>query len=366
MNKIRVCHMADFHLGGKLGPDNGYNEQINNNILKSLQNVIKVLNSAKVDIILLAGDFYETSSVDFSLLNNVKEIIGEFRGHIVLSPGNHDYVSIESVYHGEWPSNFNIFKDEEIAYFEFEDIKTRVYGFGFNHSHIFDRKLSKIKYQNIDENYINLGVFHGQVDSQLNSYHPIFLEDIENSRLDYVALGHVHKRTEIMKIGKSYYSYCGNPVGRGFDELGEKGIYLGDISKNYNKLNFYKLSENEFHILNIEMDDFSSQQLISQNIREHLEEKFGSNFKKNFYRIKLNGRKNKDENINAEIIKGNLVDINYIEIIDETKVMIDIENIKNEKSLKGIFVRNILSSDMNEDVKDEIIDLGFKAFEDLI
>lgn len=81
-----------------------------------------------------------------------------------------------------------IFKDEEISYFELKNLNTRVYGFGFNHSHVYDRKF-KLKYENIDDEYINLGVFHGQIISTLNSYYPIFLEDIENSNLEYIALG---------------------------------------------------------------------------------------------------------------------------------------------------------------------------------
>lgn len=57
MEKIRVCHMADFHLGGKLGPDKGYNEQINNSILKSLQGVIAALKFSKSRFNFVGGRF---------------------------------------------------------------------------------------------------------------------------------------------------------------------------------------------------------------------------------------------------------------------------------------------------------------------
>lgn len=57
-----------------------------------------------------------------------------------------------------------IFLKEDIDYFEFNDLSTKVYGFAFNHSHIYERKLANLKRYDMDDSFINIGLFHGQID----------------------------------------------------------------------------------------------------------------------------------------------------------------------------------------------------------
>lgn len=362
MKKVRIAHIADFHLGEEIKTNDELKKEINKNIIQSLIQIFNMLNASRVDLVLIAGDFYESSSVDDKLLQSVKEIFSNFSGNIIISPGNHDYVSIESVYHGNWPENVHIFLNDNIEYIEFEGLDTRVYGFAFTKSHISERKLMNFPY--LDQNFINIGVFHGQIDSNYNNYNPIFLEDIENSKLDYIALGHIHKRSEINKIGNTYYSYSGNPCGRGFDELGAKGIYIGEVSKGWNSLRFLKSSENEFHKLKIEIDLFESQSNIANQIKEKLIDRFGNNYKNHYYKLILKGSRNEDEYINIEMIEDFLSDIKYIEIEDETNIIIDLDSLSKEDSLRGVFVRKLIESDNfdNQD-KEKILDFGLKVFE---
>lgn len=363
MDKIRLCHMADFHLGSRLGGTNQLIEQVNRNLIRSLDEIFKVLKTSRVDLVLIAGDFYESSNQDFALLKNIKEILGNFPGKIVISPGNHDYSSIESAYRGQWPDNVYIFENEDIDYFEFKELNTRVYGFAFKHSHIYDRKLKALSNMKIDEDFINLGVFHGQLDDRLNAYNPIFKEDIANSGLDYIALGHIHKTSPIEKLGSTYYAYSGNPIGRGFHEVGKKGIYLGEISKERNSLSFFPVSKSEFHSAIIEVEDFSSQAIIGDQIRDFLKENFDS-YKNHSYRIHIIGSIEEHENLNLDLLREQLSDINYLELIDNTRIKIDYKKFANDNSLKGIFVNNVMNQDLSEFDKQAILDIGFKAFED--
>ena len=358
--------MADFHLDSKLSGNDEINKEINKKIFLSLVEIFKMLELSKVDLVLIAGDFYESSSTDFRLLTNMKEIFSKFPGRIVISPGNHGYVSIESAYHGQWPSNVHIFLKERIEFVEFPDLNTRVYGFAFNHSHIYERILRDFDSRQVDQNFINLGVFHGQMDQTMNSFHPIFKEDIENSGRDDIALGHIHKRSPIEKLGDTYYSYSGNPVGRSFNEQGKKGIYLGDISKQKNNLHFYSLNNGEFYDFTIDISNIEDNGELAEFIEEKLKEKFSDSYYKNHYRIYLRGSIKSDFHLNLDLVKENLGHINYIEFYDETKIKIDYESLRHEKNLKGIFVNNVLNLDCPQGDKDAILDLGIKTFEDLL
>lgn len=364
MEKVRIAHLADFHLGGEIHENNELSKKINVNLIKGLLEIFNMLNLAKVDLVLIAGDFYESSSLDKNLHNEIKKIFSNFSGKIIIAPGNHDYISLDSPYMEEWPDNTYIFKNQKIEYFEFKNLNTRVYGFAFNQSHIKSPMLSNFPV--IDEKYINLGVFHGQMDEMMNSYNPIFIEDIKNTNLDYIALGHIHKRSEIKKVSNTYYAYSGNPVGRGFNETGIKGIYLGDISKNRNGLNFYKLNNSEFHTINFEIDSFIDQKDLAEQIKVYLFNKFGEKYKKNYYRINLNGYIEENNFINIDMITHYLSEIEYIELKDNTKIKIVFNQISYENNLKGIFVQKVLNSTLDENDKKTIIDIGIKALEDIL
>lgn len=361
MNRIKIAHMADFHLSTNINESDKLKAELENNLIQSLFNIFNMLKLAKVDIVLIAGDLYENSYINSKLLNTIKEIFKNFTGHIFISPGNHDYVSISSPYNEKWPDNVHIFLEEKVNFFELKNLKVRVWGMGFNQTYINDNKIKEIKIK--EDDYINLGVFHGQLDSSYNNYHPIFKNDIEFSNLDYLALGHIHKRTEIEKLGNTYYAYSGNPMGRGFDEIGEKGIYIGEVGKNYNTLRFWKVNQSEFHILDIDIKNFELQEGIANQIRDKIYSLFGEKYKNNYYRIFIRGNRLKVEFLDISLIKNYLEDIKYLEIIDKTKIQYDFEKLRKENTLLGIFVDKTLSLDIDDSKKTKILELGLSFIE---
>ena len=72
---------------------------------------------------------------------------------------------------------------------------------------------------------IHLMALHGDVEGK-GRYGPIALEDIAASGLTYLALGHIHACSGLQKAGDTYWAYPGCPEGRGFDELGDKGVLV--------------------------------------------------------------------------------------------------------------------------------------------
>ena len=66
----------------------------------------------------------------------------------------------------------------------------------------------------------HIGLLHVELDGAEERYDPLRREEIAASGLDYLALGHVHKRTEPLTLGRTVCAWPGCPEGRGFDELG--------------------------------------------------------------------------------------------------------------------------------------------------
>ena len=127
-----------------------------------------------------------------------------------------------------WPEIPYIFKGTLRECIIRENLIQLYWGAAFNSHHV---KESLIKDIEIDEKYTNIMVIHGDISNteQGNEYNPITLKDIRDSNLDYIAIGHRHNFSGILREGNTFYSYAGCPQGRGFDELDDKGIVIGEV-----------------------------------------------------------------------------------------------------------------------------------------
>ena len=219
---------------------------------------------------------------------------------------------------------------------------------------------------------INICVMHGDLTSetQASNYNPITLSQISSCGFDYLALGHIHKRTEILKAGNTFYAYPGCPDGTGFDEDGSKGVYIGTISKGFCNLEYKEFSSRMYLYEDFDITNCTSTVQIADEINKYLKEKYGESYKKNIYRISLCGFLNPDFSLSISRIKSILEEsITYCDLNDETET--DLESVKKiagEDSLRGIFTKNLLiqldsASDDEARIIRDALKIGLKAFE---
>lgn len=65
-------------------------------------------------------------------------------------------------------------------------------------------------------------MLHGDLTSADSAYRPLRPERIAETNVQYLALGHIHARSEVRRAGRTLYAYSGCLQGLGFDETGEK------------------------------------------------------------------------------------------------------------------------------------------------
>lgn len=80
-----------------------------------------------------------------------------------------------------------------------------------------------------EDGRVHFGLLHGEVEPSQPRYNPIRRQEIADSGLAYLALGHIHKRLEPQRLGRTLCAWPGCIEGRGFDELGPKGFYEGTL-----------------------------------------------------------------------------------------------------------------------------------------
>ena len=187
----------------------------------------------------------------------------------------------------------------------------------------------------------------------------ISLKALSRYPVHYLALGHIHKRGE-GQFGSIRYAYPGCLQGRGFDEEGEKGFFYLEVNEETKEIQteFIPIKEGEFRILELELceedDSLSALEKIEEKIKEE------ACTEKDSLRILLKGKKSPEGERNLRYLERALSErFSYVEVKEESRLVLRKEDYIHEKSLKGEFLRMVSDSEsLSEEEKEKIILLG--------
>lgn len=355
---LRFVHIADMHFDcpftGLQSIENlGDVRRLEQR--KALKKIIDFVKENDIEYMFISGDLYENEYVRKSTIEYINKLFSELTNtKIFIVPGNHDPYIKNSYYNTfEWSENVYICRNEFDVIRESE---ADIYMTGFTDFYMNESPIEQIRV--IDPNKVNILLTHcdlnGARDENGFSYNPILESKINALGFDYVAMGHIHKTN--FEKGKRII-YPGSPISFGFDELGDHGMVVGEVSKTHLLTEFIKLDEREFVKYEFVIDNvLSKEELIEMISNLRLESK-------NMYEIVLVG--NRKIEINPrEILK--LVDVpNVLKIKDCTQIGYDIEKISKENNLRGIFVREVIKKyEQGECTEEQIkkaIELGLSV-----
>lgn len=251
---IKFLHAADLHLDAPfsaLSPEQAAERRQEQRAL--LQELADAANAHACDIVLLAGDLFDSVHASEQTLQALCRALGAIRAPVFISPGNHDCLLPGSAYLTQrWPENVHIFRTPAITAVELPEKGLRVYGAGFA-----AREQPPVLngFHAEQDGRINLMVLHGDAQNAGSPYNAVSPAQIAASGLSYLALGHIHQASGLLSAGAVHYAWPGCAMGRGFDELGQKGAYLGEVSDSGVRLDFLPLHGRNYEILRVEAGD---------------------------------------------------------------------------------------------------------------
>jgi len=220
---IKLLHSADWHLDAPL---NGYSEEqaafLKQELQKIPEKIAQLCKKENCQLLLLSGDLFDGpySKESFAL---VYKTLAQLAIPVFISPGNHDFCRPGSVYLEEsWPENVHIFRHAAMESVTLPELSCKIYGAGFE-SMDCPGLLDGFRAEGDDRWHI--GVLHGDPTSVSSPYCPVTTQQVRTSGLHYLALGHIHK-TGSFQSGDALCAWPGCPMGRGFDECGDKGAIL--------------------------------------------------------------------------------------------------------------------------------------------
>lgn len=220
---IKILHSADWHLDSPLGLKDAHQaRKLKEELAKIPQKIAALVKTQHCDLVLLSGDLLD-GAASAATVASLKQAFRDMEVPVFITPGNHDFAGANSLWANEvFPENVHIFKKSAMESVALPELDCRVYGAGFSAMDC-DGLLQGFT-AGQEERYA-IGILHGDP-TQVNSpYCPITTAQVEHSNLDYLALGHIHKGDSFRK-GKTLCAWPGCPMGRGYDEEGEKGVLL--------------------------------------------------------------------------------------------------------------------------------------------
>lgn len=327
------------------------------NVFKKVINYIK---ENEINYLFISGDLYENEYVKYSTINYINNLFLEIpKTKIFISPGNHDpYINNSYYSKFEFSSNVYIFKGD----FECKELSDiNIYGMGFKDFYCRNSSFSNLNI--IRNEKPNILIMHASINGgteENKEYNPVLESKLELIDMDYIALGHIHK-PYYNESNNQKIVYPGSLISLGFDELGKHGMIVGEINNEKKlKYKFIELDDSEFIRIEKKVDNFYSKEELIENLNEMILEK------NKMYEIVFIGNRNFEIDI-RKIFKL-VTNFNILKLKDNTKIKYNLEQIKNEKTLRGLFVKELLKmKDKNKYIGEEIykaIEIGLNSLEE--
>lgn len=386
---MKYVHCADVHIGMEFALNKLKSRQRKAEILQSFLSLVEYCRNEAVDILLIAGDLFDNENVDAAVVEQVKSALGSIpQTDVYVAPGNHDAYTITSPYRDEgWSDNVTIFNGTPRV-IERADKGYRIWGCGFESCFVMNRLLMGVRLPK--DELVNIGILHGQLVGKngKSEYNAITDSDIEKSGIDYLALGHVHKQTGVQRIGDTLYAYSGTTEGQGFDEEGIRGFYTGELSKQLlgrHELiaEYVSTSRRRYYHVNVDVTGALNRAQVvdricsaAQGVTE--DDEFAvllteNRAEDNLYKVTLTGDISEEAAVSVDELSAQLFGkFYYIKLRDNTRLLIDYEELAKENSLKGMYTARMLDNiRMQEQAGNEkgaalyrkALELGIRAFE---
>ncbi|NIO05860.1 MAG: hypothetical protein GTN74_15045 [Proteobacteria bacterium] len=337
---IKLLHTADHQLGVKFVGFGEKGRQLRQAVKESLKATVDLALAEAVDLVLIAGDLFDSNAVSKKLVN---EVVAELKRLAPITacilPGTHDCYNASSVYRRpefrDTP-NIHIFTDE-IRSIAFPDLDLTVYGRANLNPTGTESPLTGL--EKIEETDYHVAMAHGEMAIEgkfAGDYYPVEGREIAASGMNYVALGHWHRCADFSQDGVKAF-YCGAPETLSFEEGEDSGyVLLVSIDESATRVEKRRVGKYLWKTVNLEVEAFEREEELLQEIKKHADPN-------TLLRARLSGLKPVTWDVGEERLAGELEDLFFHLEVIAGELTTSIEPIRAadfpETTIMGQFIR---------------------------
>lgn len=344
---IRIVHTADVHLD-RCFRGTGLASGFGNRRRQSLRDVFKAIvaraGAWPADALLIAGDLFEhdrvsrdTISFLISTLRSIPDV------HVFIAPGNHDPFVQDSPYATEvWPSNVTIFSRPEWKSVSIKDGALTVHGFGFDGPDVSSNPFGSLRIPEAERDRVHVAIAHGSERGHQppdkRAYASFDAAQAAAEGLDYLALGHFHKPTQIEGHFDTAIWYSGAPEGQSLREDGMHYFLEVEIQNGEVRVEKAPSSRVIYTTHRLSCDQYASAQDLIDSIRRIAQ----NEELRQVARIILEG--NMEPALHAElglVYDSVSLEFEHLYLVDRTAPLEDFDELAREETSLGAFVRRM-------------------------
>lgn len=343
---MRIVHLADLHLDIPFS-SLGRGSQISNARREGLRNVLKrALNLAQewlADALTIGGDLYEAEHISPDTAQFLRQQFENVAPlSIFISPGNHDPYTRSSPYtYIDWPTNVFIFREPYLTPVALKD-GLMLWGAGHDTAAFMIPLLSQFQ---LPDSSPALLLLHG-TDRSLSlgrdkgAFCPFSEDEVRAAGFNLALLGHIHHQ-RLQPTGKPFLCYPGSPEPLGFDEEEGHSVLLAEWTDTKWRVEARDISHWMCRSVEVDVSDFASRDAIVERMRHLLGE--GCQGKRCLARVDLVGQPLMSLDLDLQTIRAALVsDFEEVYCNDMTVPPFDIEALRGDSTVTGVFVRRML------------------------
>ena len=321
---IKLLHMADLHLGSRFrafSPRQAATMEARQETM--LRRLVELCHREECQLVLVAGDVFEGSTVDRDLIRLAANCFGQMGVPVFIAPGNHDPLGLNSPYDQiVWPENVHIFRRPQLEAVVLDDLDLCLWGAGYT---AMDCPPLLEGFRGQSNKTYRLGLLHGDAVMTGSPYCPITREQVAASNLHYLALGHIHRGSGFV-AGQTACAWPGCPMGRGFHECGTKGALVVTLSDCAPEVRFVDLGLGLFRELSVAVGEDAAGDILRA---------VGEDTSDLACRVILTGQREPvDTDALWEQLGGRFF---LLELRDETAPPVDVWASAGEDTLEGLY-----------------------------
>ena len=266
---FKLLHASDIHIGAKFSSFGEKAAAQRQALLDAFAKIINLAISEQVQLLLIAGDLFDSNFPSYQSVSFVKGQLKKLDNagiRAVILPGTHDCLSRDSIFKRE---NFTagmahvfIFDNPEETQKEFPELDLTIFGKPNLSNKSPDSPLAFLKVRDSESKY-KIAMAHGSVQIEGKAAPddlPISFQDIADSGMDYIALGHWHGAQDFSS-GKVKAWYAGSPeitYQEGKGGLGQGYALIVEIGQNGTNVSPIKITDKEIKEINFDLQIFEN------------------------------------------------------------------------------------------------------------
>jgi DNA repair protein SbcD/Mre11 len=365
---MRLVAFSDLHLDAPFAKGGPELVRLRRGALReALAGVAALARRVDAAALMCAGDLFEHDRISPDTAELLRRTFEELSPMpVLLSPGNHDWYGPASIYATTaWSKNVHVFASARLTPFE---LSNDVVVWGAAHhapsgtGGLLDDFSVGASSDDVSHR-VHLGLFHGseesdftlQVDPDKVMHSPFRAEQIAAAGLAHAVVGHYHRRREAPT-----HTYPGNPAPLSFGERGDGGAVVLEIDPGVEggvvSREWYPICSLALHDLVLDITGLGDAEAVVSTISAQLASRTGVG------RLTLVGEVASTLDLGLVLSSEPAHSLDQLELrVGRVTEGFDLERIRDEPTVRGQFVRDVLDSELADDEQRRVIATGLRA-----